>query len=229
MKDEALEIEKKIGVTFKDKDLLNLAFIHRSYLNEHRSVKEHNERLEFLGDAVLELVVTDHLFHKYKEPEGVLTNWRSALVKTETISKIADGLDFEKYLKLSRGERKGTKRARRPILANTFEAVIGAIYLDQGYEKSKGFIEKNLLVLLPEIIKTKAYIDAKSYFQEIVQEKEAITPQYKVISEMGPDHEKIFTIGVYIKDRLAGKGTGPSKQVAEQAAARDGLQKYTKK
>lgn len=219
-------IEKKIKVTFKNKTLLETAFTHRSYLNEHKSVKEHNERLEFLGDAVLELVTTEYLYNNYLDPEGVLTNWRSALVKTETISDAAKNLGFEDYLRLSRGEKKGTERARQIILANTFESVIGAIYLDQGYGKAADFISTNLLFRLPNIIETKAYIDPKSRFQELAQEKDGITPSYKVIAEEGPDHEKIFTIGVFLDDRLMGEGHGPSKQSAEQEAAGDALEKY---
>lgn len=221
-------IEKKIGLTFDNKDFLKLAFTHRSYLNENKRIKEHNERLEFLGDAVLELAVTEHLYKNYKNPEGELTNWRSALVKTETISETAKELGYEEHLKLSKGESKSTGRARQLILANTFEAVIGAIYLDQGFEKARKFIEEKLIVKLPKILETKAYIDAKSNFQELAQEKEGITPVYKVLSEEGPDHEKIFTMGVYLGEKQIGKGTGPSKQSAEQAAAGDALAKYKK-
>lgn len=220
-------VEKKIGVTFDNKELLLTAFTHRSYLNEHRSVKEHNERLEFLGDAVLELITTEHLYLTYLDPEGVLTNWRSAVVKTESISEAAKELGFEEHLRLSRGEKKGTKRARQIILANSFEAVIGAIYLDKGYEVAKSFIEKNLLVKLPTIIETKAYIDPKSRFQELAQERDGVTPNYKVIGEEGPDHEKIFTIGAFIGEKLMGEGKGASKQAAEQVAAADALKKYT--
>lgn len=222
------EAEKKIGVTFRNKELLATAFTHRSYINEHRSVNEHNERLEFLGDAVLELVVTDHLYNNYPDPEGVLTNWRSAIVKTESISEAAKDLNFEEHIRLSKGEKKGTLRARQIILANNFEAVIGAIYLDQGFEVAASFINKNLVYKLPEIIETKAYIDPKSKIQELVQEKESITPNYKVISEEGPDHEKTFTIGIYVGEKLLGEGKGASKQSAEQMAAADALKKYSK-
>lgn len=226
MKDEKTEIEKKIGVVFKNKNLLELAFIHRSYLNENRRIKEHNERLEFLGDAVLELMVTEHLYRNYKNPEGELTNWRSALVKTETISQTARELELEEHLKLSRGEAKSTGRARQLILANAFEAVIGAIFLDRGLEAARKFIDETLISKLPLILETKAYIDAKSRFQEIAQEREGITPAYKVLSEEGPDHAKLFTIGAYLDKRLLGKGTGPSKQAAEQASAAQALKKY---
>jgi len=218
--------EKKVGITFNNKSLIETAFTHRSYLNEHKSAKEHNERLEFLGDAVLEIVTTEHLYKTYQEPEGVLTNWRSALVKTETISAVAKELGFEKNLRLSRGEKKGTERARQIILANTFESVIGALYLDSGYERAADFIHKNLLVRLPKIIETKAYMDAKSRFQELAQERDGITPSYKVIAEEGPDHEKIFSIGVFLEERLMGEGKGFSKQSAEQEAAKDTLIRY---
>ena len=228
MSEDLEMIEKKIGLTFDNKDFLKLAFTHRSYLNENKRIKEHNERLEFLGDAVLELAVTEHLYKNYKNPEGELTNWRSALVKTETISETAKELGYEEHLKLSKGESKSTGRARQLILANTFEAVVGAIYLDQGFEVARKFIEEKLIVKLPKILETKAYIDAKSSFQELAQEKEGITPVYKVLSEEGPDHEKIFTMGVYLEEKQIGKGTGPSKQSAEQAAAGDALSRYEK-
>lgn len=227
MEDEIKDIEKKIGVKFNDKSLIVQAFIHRSYLNENRRFKEHNERLEFLGDAVLELIVTEYLYKNYLNPEGELTNWRSALVKTETISKAAKDLGFEDHLKLSRGEAKSVGRARQLILANSFEAVIGAIYLDGGFEPVSKFINQNLLVKLPTIIETKAYIDSKSRFQEIIQEKEGVTPVYKVLGEEGPDHAKIFTMGAYAGEKLLGKGTGASKQIAEQDAAKDALEKYS--
>lgn len=223
------EIEKALSIDFKNKDLIKTAFIHRSYINEHRNVKEHNERLEFLGDAVLELVVTEHLYENYDNPEGELTNWRSALVRTESISEAAKRLGFDKYLKLSRGESKSIGRARQLILANTFEAVIGAIYLDQGYEVAKKFIKKNLIVNLPKIIEEKLYIDPKSLFQEVVQEKEGITPRYDVINEEGPDHDKVFTVAVMVGDKVWGRGKGPSKQLAQQEAAKAAIKKYQNK
>jgi len=222
------EVQKRIGIEFRNRDLILTAFTHRSYLNEHKSVKEHNERLEFLGDAVLELVTTKFLYENYKEPEGVLTNWRSALVKTETISDVAFALGFDDFILLSRGERKSTGKARQLILANSFEAVLGAIYLDQGYEKAGAFVEKYLLYKLPEIIETKAYIDGKSQLQELAQEKEGITPHYVVLKEEGPDHEKVFTVGAYVGENIWGKGKGASKQQAEQAAAKKALDKYQK-
>lgn len=222
------EIEEKIGVIFKDKKILNTAFVHRSYLNENKAIKEHNERLEFLGDAVLELVTTEYLYQKFENPEGDLTNWRSALVKTESISDAANSLGFEDYLMMSRGERSSTGRSRQLILANSFEAVIGAIYLDQGYEAAKKFITEKLLFKLDKIIKEKLYIDPKSRFQEIAQEREGITPRYEVISEDGPDHEKIFVVAAKICDKVWGKGSGPSKQIAQQEAAKKAVAKYEK-
>lgn len=213
-----------LEVEFKQLELLITAFTHRSYVNEHRkTVKEHNERLEFLGDAVLELVVTSYLYSSYEDPEGVLTNWRSALVRTESISAAAQRNGFEVLLRLSRGEKRGTDRARAQILANAYEAVIGAIYLDQGYDAAKKFIEKTLLFTFEEILKSGSWMDPKSHLQELVQSKVGFTPQYKVLEEVGPDHEKTFTVGVLVDGELKGKGTGPSKQAAQVAAAEDAL------
>jgi ribonuclease-3 len=226
--DDLKDIQKKIGVTFRDIQLLNTAFVHRSYINEHKSVKSHNERLEFLGDAVLELVVTEHLYNNYDNPEGDLTNWRSALVKTESISEAAFKLGFEDYLKMSRGERASSGRSRQLILANSFEAVTGAIYLDQGYDVAKKFIKKNILVNLPKIIEQKLYIDPKSLFQELAQEHEGLTPRYDVLSEDGPDHNKVFEIAARVGDKIWGKGKGAAKQLAQQEAARKALEKYQK-
>ncbi len=215
------------GFTFNDIELLVTAFTHRSYLNEHKkTVKEHNERLEFLGDAVLELVVTEFLFTNYGESEGVLTNWRSALVRTESIGAAAQKFGFEPFLRLSRGERRGTDRGRAQILANSFEAVIGAIYLDQGYEAAKTFISQSILSTLSSILSNGSWMDAKSRLQEVVQSQEGITPIYKVISEEGPDHDKMFTVGVFVEGRLLGKGSGPSKQAGQQQAAEAALLSY---
>lgn len=222
------DLQKKIGVTFKDEGLLNTAFVHRSYINEHKSVKSHNERLEFLGDAVLELVVTEHLYNNYDNPEGDLTNWRSALVKTESISEAASKLGFEDYLKMSRGERASSGRSRQLILANSFEAVVGAIYLDQGYEVAKKFISENIIEKLNKIIEQKLYIDPKSLFQELAQDHEGLTPRYEVISETGPDHDKIFEIAVKVGNKVWGKGKGASKQLAQQEAAKVAVAKYQK-
>lgn len=217
----------QLGIEFNDIQLLVTAFTHRSYVNEHKkTAKEHNERLEFLGDAVLELVVTEHLYNNFAEPEGVLTNWRSALVRTESIGAAAVRCGFEPFLRLSRGEKRGTERARAQILANSFEAVIGAIYLDQGYEAAKEFISANLLVTFDTILETGSWQDPKSSLQEVVQSKVGFTPQYKVLDEQGPDHEKTFTVGVYVDGKIKGKGTGPSKQAAQVAAAESALKKY---
>lgn len=220
------ELERKLNINFKDKKLLEQAFVHRSFLNENKNFPlAHNERLEFLGDAVLELAVTKYLFDNYPNPEGDLTNWRSALVKGETLSEVAAPLRFDNYLYLSRGESHGNGRARNQILANTFEAVIGSIYLDQGMEVAKSFIEHQILVKLPKIFKDELHVDPKSKFQEIAQEKTSITPIYKVIKEVGPDHDKQFTVGVFVGDKKYGEGTGPSKQSAEIQAAEQALTK----
>lgn len=215
------------GFSFNDPTLLVTAFTHRSYVNEHKkSVDTHNERLEFLGDAVLELSVTRFLYSNYSEPEGILTNWRSALVRTESISAAATRLGFEPFLRLSRGEKRGSDRARQQILANSFESVIGAIYLDQGYEKADEFITKNIISTLPEILETGSWRDSKSYLQEVAQEKDGHTPVYKVLSEDGPDHDKVFTLGVFVGSKLLGSGSGSSKQAAQQKAAEEALRYY---
>lgn len=217
-----------LGGEFSDVMLLVTAFTHRSYLNEHKkTVKEHNERLEFLGDAVLELVVTEYLYSNYAEPEGILTNWRSALVRTESISAAADRLGFNDYLRLSRGEKRGSDRARQQILANCYEAVIGALYLDKGYQASQDFIGHSLLTTFKQILDTGSWMDPKSRLQEIAQSVDGATPQYKVLSEEGPDHEKLFTVGVFVDGALKGKGNGPSKQAAQQQAAELALDGYT--
>lgn len=210
-----------------DTALLITAFTHRSYLNEHKkTVKQHNERLEFLGDAVLELIVTEHLYAKYSEPEGILTNWRSALVRTESISAAADREGFEPLLRLSRGEKRGSERARQQILANCYEAVIGAIYLDKGYEAAKEFIDRTLLPTFEGILKEGSWMDPKSRLQEVVQSRDGVTPIYKVMNEEGPDHDKMFVIGVFINNEQRGEGSGPSKQVAQVAAAHAALKSY---
>ncbi|HVX24317.1 MAG TPA: ribonuclease III [Candidatus Saccharimonadales bacterium] len=216
-----------LHVDFADIELLVTAFTHRSYLNEHKkSVKEHNERLEFLGDAVLELVVTEYLYGNYSEPEGILTNWRSSLVRTESISAAAAKCGFEPLLRLSRGEKRGSERARSQILANSFEAVIGAIYLDQGYDAAKIFITDNILSTLQDILATGSWMDPKSHLQELAQSHEGATPLYKVMAEEGPDHDKVFTVGVYVDNKLRGQGVGPSKQAGQQAAAEAALKFY---
>lgn len=229
MKNSA-QVEKAIGVAFNDKKLLERAFIHRSYLNEHSKLKlEHNERLEFLGDAVLELAVTRYLYDNFYNPEGELTNWRSALVKTESLADISTRLGLGNYLMLSHGEDKGGGRTRKTLLANVFEAVLGAIYLDQGYGVAEKFVLQHVLSGLEEILKSKSYIDPKSQFQELAQNRQGVTPSYKVLAESGPDHNKHFVMGVYVAKKLYGKGEGPSKQVAQQAAAADALNHYDKK
>lgn len=216
-----------LHVEFNDLDLLVMAFTHRSYLNEHKkSVSAHNERLEFLGDAVLELVVTEYLYANFSEPEGILTNWRSALVRTESIGAAAARCGFEPLLRLSRGEKRGTERAREQILANSFEAVIGALYLDQGYEAAKTFITDNLLSTFKQILDTGSWMDPKSHLQEIAQSQEGHTPVYKVLEESGPDHDKLFVVGVFVGDVLKGKGSGPSKQAGQQKAAEAALKAY---
>ncbi len=219
-------LQKKIGITFSNQDLLRQVFVHRSYINEIQNKElEHNERLEFLGDAVLELVVTDYLYKTFNEPEGVLTNWRSSIVKGEVLAKVSKDLGFGDLLFLSRGEDKSGGRSRDYILANTFEALIGATYLDQGYESAEKFINTHLISLLSEIIEKKLYIDPKSHLQEKVQEKMSVTPEYRVISDEGPDHDKTFTVGVYAHGKLIAQGNGSSKQRAEQVAASAALEK----
>jgi ribonuclease-3 len=219
--------EEAIGLHFKNKKLLEQAFTHRSFINEHKRLKiEHNERLEFLGDAVLELITTEYLYEKYPDrTEGDLTSYRSALVNANTLSEISSKLGIEKYLLLSKGESKDTGRARQYILANTFEALVGAIFLDQGYDVARHFISENLFPLTEAIVKEKLWLDAKSHFQEKAQEKASVTPSYRTISEVGPDHDKYFTVAVFLGDKLIAEGGGQSKQDAEQSAARNGLEK----
>lgn len=223
-------LEKKLGVKFKNKDLLKQAFTHRSYLNENpgfpgRTGKlEHNERLEFLGDAVAELIVTEYLYKEFPEKaEGDLTNWRAALVNAKMLTSVAEDLGFNDFLLLSKGEAKELGKARAYILANAFEAFLGALYLDSGFKPCEEFIRKNLLKNLAGIIKDGSYKDAKSKFQEESQERVSVTPSYKVIKETGPDHEKHFIVGVYLGDELIAEGRGTSKREAEEAAAEAAL------
>lgn len=219
--------KEKLGFEFSNIQLLITALTHRSYVNEHKkSVREHNERLEFLGDAVLELAVTDFLFRNYSEPEGVLTSWRAALVRTESIGEAGEALDYEPLMRMSRGEKNGTRRARQQILANAFEAIIGAIYLEHGYKKAAAFIHTHITSKLKVILDKGLWRDPKSYLQEIVQRMDNNTPRYQVLQEIGPDHDKTFTLGVYSGDILIGKGKGHSKHVAQQEAAKDALTKY---
>lgn len=220
-------LEKAINVKFDNKDLLQQALIHCSYLNENPDFHlKDNERLEFLGDAILEMIVTEYLYNNYPNPEGDLTNWRAALVNAKMLAKVANQLKINNHLLLSRGENKDTGRARQYILADAFEALIGAIFLDQGYEKASKFIEKNILKELPEIIDQKLYKDPKSLFQEKAQDdKIGITPVYKVIKEWGPDHAKNFIVGVYLDKELIAEGQGVSKQDAQEKAAEAALKK----
>lgn len=220
---------EKLGFEFKNVELLLTAFTHRSYVNEHKkSTREHNERLEFLGDAVLELVVTHYLYDNFAEPEGTLTSWRSALVRTESISEAGMKLGYQPLLRMSRGEKQGSDRARAQIMANSFEALIGAVYLDQGYEASEKFITEHILSKLEGILDAGSWRDPKSHLQEVSQRIDGMTPQYKLIEEIGPDHEKIFRLGVYIGSKLMGVGEGPSKQIAQQQAATAALAEYKK-
>ena len=219
--------ENKIGINFKDKNLLKQAFVHRSYLNENRDFPlGHNERLEFLGDAVLELVVTEDLYSRFPEKnEGEMTSLRSALVNANTLHLVANNLGVNGFLLLSRGESKDTGRARQYILANTIESIIGSIYMDQGYEAAKKFVHDHITPLIEAIISEGSFMDAKSTFQEKSQDEYGITPVYKTIKESGPDHDKKFTIGVFIGDQPIASGEGDSKQDAEQEAARKALKK----
>lgn len=218
---------EKLGFEYKNIDYLITALTHRSYVNEHKkSVSEHNERLEFLGDAVLELVVTDYLFRNFSEPEGILTSWRAALVRTESIGEAGDKLGYEPLLRMSRGEKNGSTRARQQILANAFEAVIGSIYMERGYPDAEKFISKHILSKLDTILKSGSWRDPKSHLQELSQRIDNQTPQYRVLEEIGPDHDKTFTLGVFVGDKLMGKGTGPSKQGAQQQAARTAIENY---
>jgi len=216
-----------LHVDFHDIELLITAFTHRSYVNEHKkTVSVHNERLEFLGDAVLELVVTEYLYGNFDDPEGILTNWRSALVRTESIGAAAARHGFEPLLRLSRGEKRGSDRAREQILANSFEAVIGALYLDQGYAAAKVFISEAILSTFKAILDSGSWMDPKSHLQEVVQSREGFTPVYKVIEESGPDHDKTFKVGVFVDNNLRGTGQGSSKQAGQQKAAEAALQYY---
>lgn len=220
---------EKLGFEFHDPMLLVTALTHRSYVNEHKStVKEHNERLEFLGDAVLELVTSDFLFRNYDQPEGIMTAWRSALVRTESIGASGEQLGYAPLVRLSRGEKRGSERAHAVILADCFEAVIGAIYLDQGYDVAKDFIAKHILVKIDQILEDGSWRDPKSYLQELAQHHGNATPSYKVIAEDGPDHNKTFEVGVYIEKQLKATGTGHSKQEAEAAAASEAVKQYLK-
>lgn len=219
--EDLIALERVLGYVFKDKLHLLTAITHRSYLNEHREAKQdHNERLEFLGDAVLELVVTDFLFHKYpQKPEGELTAIRSALVNTNSLADASTKLGVNEYLLMSKGESKDTGRARQYILANTFEAFIGALYVDQGYGVAQKFIAEQLFDKTDEIVEKRLWQDPKSRFQELAQEHENLTPSYATLSQEGPDHDRIFTVGVFLGKEKVAEGKGRAKQEAEQEAA----------
>lgn len=219
------DLEKKLSLNFRDKSILKSAFVHKSYINEHKDLNiSHNERLEFLGDAVLELVSTRHLFEKYPDQdEGKMTAFRSALVQGKHLAEVARELRLGDYLLLSYGEEKSGGREKNYILANLLEALIGAIYLDLGYEKAEKFIKDYILAHLDQIISEGQHIDAKSKFQEMSQEKENTTPHYKLIEEIGPDHDKVFKMGVYLGEVFVADGTGSSKQKAELNAAENAL------
>jgi len=219
-------LEKILGVEFKNKDFLLSAMTHRSYLNEHKDAnQDHNERLEFLGDAVLELVITDFLFNKYPDkPEGELTAVRAALVNTSSLAEASTKLGLNEYLLLSKGEAKDTGRARVYILANSFESVIGALYMDQGYESARDFIGRQLFAQTDKIVDKRLWQDAKSRFQEMAQEHAGVTPNYETINQVGPDHDRVFTVGVFLGDKKIAEGTGRAKQEAEQAAAEKAIE-----
>lgn len=223
---EPLEtLQKKINIRFKSKELLRNALVHRSYLNEHKDFpSDHNERLEFLGDAVLELIVTQYLYENFPNPEGELTNWRSSLVNAKMLSARAEDLDLYPLLYLSRGEsRDASKKARNYILANAYEALIGAIYLDQGLEVTRIFVTNHLIPEFKKILDLKLYLDPKSKFQEKAQEIANVTPRYKILKQEGPDHNKKFTVGIYLNKELVARGVGMSKQEAETHAASQAL------
>lgn len=226
--DSYIEFSKqKLGFEFRDIQLLITALTHRSYVNEHKkTVSEHNERLEFLGDAVLELITSDFLYQNYDETEGVMTTWRSALVRTESIAEAGLKLGYEPLIRLSKGEKHGKERARNVIIADCFEAVTGAIYLDQGYKAAEKFVHDNILAKIDDILKNEMWRDAKSHLQEISQKAYGMTPMYRLLKEDGPDHDKMFTLGVFVNGELMGTGRGHSKQQAQVEAAAKALEKY---
>lgn len=217
---------ERLGFEFTNLDLLVTALTHRSYVNEHKSVSEHNERLEFLGDAVLELVVTKYLYEHFTEPEGVLTAWRAALVRTESIGAAGEALGYGPLLRMSKGEKNGSERARLQMMANAFEAVIGAIYLERGFAAAQEVIAQYILSKLDAILASGSWRDPKSHLQELSQRIDNHTPVYKVLGEEGPDHDKVFRIGVFVGERLMGAGLGPSKQAGQQAAAEQAIAAY---
>lgn len=219
------QLQSETGLKFKNQELIEQAFTHRSYINEHPEISEHNERLEFLGDAVIELIVTEYLYKKFPDqPEGELTSLRSALVRRDTLSEIGQELNFDDYLRLSRGEIHNTDKAKAVILSNTTEAFVGAIFLDQGIKPVQKFLNKFLLPKLDKIVSSEQHIDAKSRFQEVIQEQEGITPHYKTERTSGPDHRRTFEVGLYVGDKLITRGTGSSKREAEADAASKALE-----
>ena len=220
---------EKLGFEFKDINLLITALTHRSYVNEHKTfTTKHNERLEFLGDAVLELVTSDFLYQNYDQPEGIMTSWRAALVNTEANAAAGEALGYGPLVLLSKGEKNGSERARHVIMADCYEAIIGAIYLDQGYKKAEDFIKKNSLIKIDDILESESWRDSKSYLQELVQHLEGTTPEYVVMKEEGPDHDKTFTLGVYVRGSLKGTAIGHSKQEAQVKAAGEAIRRYKK-
>ena len=221
--------KEKLGIDFHDINLLITALTHRSYVNEHKkTVTQHNERLEFLGDAVLEIVTSDFLFRNYDEPEGIMTSWRAALVNTEANAAAGERLGYANLVRLSKGEKHGSERAHHVIMADCYEAIIGAIYLDQGYQAASDFIYQNSLIKINEILETESWRDAKSYLQELAQKIDNTTPTYQVMKEDGPDHDKTFTLGVYVAGRLLGTAVGHSKQEAQVKAATEAIRRYKK-
>ncbi|MBR5408748.1 ribonuclease III [Candidatus Saccharibacteria bacterium] len=221
--------KEKLGFEFNDINLLITALTHRSYVNEHKkSGAEHNERLEFLGDAVLEIVTSDFLYRNYHQPEGIMTAWRSALVRTESIGDAGEKLGYGPLVRLSNGEKMGTDRAHSVIMADCFEAVIGAIFLDQGYDAAKNFIYKHIIVKIDQVIEEGSWRDPKSFFQELAQHHDGITPNYRMLGENGPDHDKTFSVAVYVGAELRGKGEGHSKQEAQAAAATQAIKRFKK-
>jgi ribonuclease-3 len=225
------ELEQKLGIVFHDQELLQTAFVHRSFVNEHKQQQyKDNERLEFLGDAVLELIITEYLYKKYKTAaEGELTNIRSAVVRKENLAKVAQKLNLGKYLRLSRGEEKSGGRTKDYLLANTCEALIGCLFLDQGLKVCEHFVHQYIIPTIKTILQKKLYIDAKSALQEYTQDKLHITPTYKVLEDKGPDHDKTFTMGVFLNEKLIAKGSGSSKRKAEEQAAYKALQTIKRK
>ena len=219
--------KERLGFDFHDINLLITALTHRSYVNEHKNAQiEHNERLEFLGDAILELVTSDFLYRNYDQPEGIMTAWRSALVRTDSICEAGKKLGYAPLVRLSNGEKTGSERAHDVIMADCFEAVIGAIYVDQGYETAKDFITKHILSKMDQMLEEGSWRDPKSFFQEVTQHYDGVTPIYRTIKEDGPDHDKTFTVAAFVNGKIVGKGAGHSKQEAQSRAAYAAIKYY---